>query len=146
MADATSLRDAPGRSAFVLDDEAGVRVIILHALRRHGFDALEFATPDPMLTRLAAAPPDLLVLDLELGQSDAVEVMGRLAGLKYGGSVLLISGRDEGTLAEIARIGEGQGLAMLPPLRKPFRSKQLVERLAALPRVAQITPTAGAVR
>jgi DNA-binding response OmpR family regulator len=89
------------------------------------------------LEKLASASPALIVLDFELGRSDAVEVMGQLAGLKYAGAVLLISGRDEETLGDIRRIGEQQGLTMLVPLRKPFRSKELSNRLATLGTDAQ---------
>jgi DNA-binding response OmpR family regulator len=132
MADAALPRDPSARAAYVLDDEAGVRAIILHVLKGNGFAALEFSTPAPMLAKVESAPPALIILDLELGQSDAVQVMGQLASLKYAGNVLLISGRDEETLGDIRRIGEQQGLTMLPSLRKPFRSKDLVNRLAAL--------------
>ena len=132
MVDAASPPDAGARAAYVLDDEAGIRAIILHVLKGNGFAGLEFSTPPPMLAKVEAAPPTLIILDLELGQSDAVEVMSQLADLKYAGTVLLISGRDEGTLADIRRIGEQQGLMMLDPLRKPFRSKELANRLAAL--------------
>jgi two-component system chemotaxis response regulator CheY len=136
MADAPS-PDSGARAAYVLDDEAGVRAIILHLLKSNGFAGFEFSSPQPMLEKLASASPALIVLDFELGRSDAVEVMGQLAGLKYAGAVLLISGRDEETLGDIRRIGEQQGLTMLVPLRKPFRSKELSNRLATLGTDAQ---------
>jgi hypothetical protein len=71
------------------------------------------------------------VLDLSLGQSDAVEVIHQLEAGKYQGKVLqLISGRDETTLNEITQIGEKHGLKMLPPLKKPFRPADLKQRLS----------------
>jgi EAL domain-containing protein (putative c-di-GMP-specific phosphodiesterase class I) len=70
------------------------------------------------------------VLDLALGQSDAVEIIRRLETLKYKGSILLVSGRDAATLAEIAQIGERHGMVMLEPLRKPFRPNDIRRRLA----------------
>jgi EAL domain-containing protein (putative c-di-GMP-specific phosphodiesterase class I)/FixJ family two-component response regulator len=126
----------PAPDAYVLDDDPGVRATVLHALKGIGYEALDFSTPAPMLARLETAPPDVLVLDLSLGQSDAVEVMRQLADLNYHGKVLLISGHDEVTLAEIQRIGEQHGLAMLPSLRKPFRASDLKNRLARAPQVA----------
>jgi EAL domain-containing protein (putative c-di-GMP-specific phosphodiesterase class I) len=71
----------------------------------------------------------LVVLDLALGQSDAVEVIRKLDVLKFPGMVLLISGRDEATLAEIERIGRSHGLWMAPSLQKPFRAAALKARL-----------------
>ena len=80
---------------------------------------------------LEISPPDLVVLDLALGQSDAVEIIRRLEILKYKGSILLVSGRDAATLLEIAQIGERHGMVMLPPLRKPFRANDIRSILAA---------------
>jgi CheY-like chemotaxis protein len=97
-----------------------------------------------MLQKLdASAPPEVVILDLSLGQSDAVEVIRQLSTLKYQGNVLLISGHDEATLADIQRVGERHGLAMLPSLRKPFRAGDLKSRLTAAPRVAEAPPAAG---
>jgi EAL domain-containing protein (putative c-di-GMP-specific phosphodiesterase class I) len=42
-----------------------------------------------------------------------------------------MSGRDEGTLADINKVGMSHGLAMLPWLKKPFRPADLRERLVA---------------
>ena len=131
-------------SAYVLDDDPGVRATVLHALKGIGYGAEEFSAPAPMLAQLAAAPPDVVVLDLSLGQSDAVEVMRQLADRGYRGNVLLISGHDQATLDEIGRIGEQHGLAMLPSLRKPFRASDLKSRLAKAPRVATAPAGVGA--
>ena len=117
--------------AYVLDDEAGIRDFVCRVLRRNGFSAVQFSSIRSMLKTFTVEPPDFLVLDLALGQSDAVEVMQHLEHLSYRGKVLLISGRDEGTLREIQHIGKCRGLAMLPPLRKPFRGGELKERLLA---------------
>src|SRR2546427_6125398 len=96
-----------------------------------GFFASQFSAPMPFFIELKVAPPEVIVLDLALGQSDAVEVIRQLDTLKYKGKVLLISGRDESVLAEIERIGRSHGLAMLPSLQKPFRVADLKERLNA---------------
>src|SRR5947208_9065885 len=83
----------------------------------------------PFLTEVTRVPPELIVLDLALGQSDAIEMIRHLEVLKYTGNVLLISGRGETTLIEVTQIGERYGLRMLPPLKKPFRSADLQARL-----------------
>src|SRR5262249_3724983 len=48
-----------------------------------------------------------------------------------------------GTLIEITQIGERRGLAMLPPLGKPFRAHDLKSRVAA-PQVEPQPPTPAA--
>jgi two-component system, cell cycle response regulator len=118
-------------SAYVLDDDPRIAALVCKVLGACGIVAREFTSPEPFLAELGDSPPELVVLDLSLGQSDAVEIIRHLEILKYKGKVLLISGRDETTLVEIAHIGERHGLRMLTPLRKPFRPADLRQRLAA---------------
>src|SRR5467141_4130728 len=105
-------------SAYVLDDDAQIGTVVCQVLGRCGFTPQQFTSAAPFFAELENASPDLVVLDLALGQSDAVEVMRRLEVLSFKGKVLLISGRDEATLIEITQIGERRGLAMLLPLAK----------------------------
>jgi diguanylate cyclase (GGDEF)-like protein len=141
---------APGpsfpASAFVLDDEPEIAVLIGKVLAACGIAPRQFTAPEPFLAELEVSPPALVVVDLSLGQSDAVEVIRHLEILKYRGEVLLISGRDEATLVDIAQIGERHGLTMLAPLRKPFRAADLKQRLASRhddPRPGQTRPAAA---
>jgi two-component system cell cycle response regulator len=120
-------------SAYVLDDEPQIAALVCKVLGACGIVARQFTSPEPFLAELEDSPPDLIVLDLSLGQSDAVEIIRHLEILKYQGKVLLISGRDEATLIEIAQIGGRHGLKMLTPLRKPFRPADLKQRLTAPP-------------
>jgi EAL domain-containing protein (putative c-di-GMP-specific phosphodiesterase class I)/FixJ family two-component response regulator len=128
---------ASGRStgplAYILDDEPQVRAIVGKVLAAIGFAPQQFATPLAMFAALGKASSELIVLDLALGQSDAVEVIRHLEILRYPGKVLLISGRDHGTLGEIQRIGERHGLTMLTPVQKPFRVADIRASLAAVP-------------
>src|SRR5665213_4471477 len=81
-ADMTSREDVTARSAYVLDDDPGVRASVRLILTSIGYDALAFSAPAAMLAKLRASPPEVVVLDLALGQSDAVEVVRQLAILK----------------------------------------------------------------
>src|ERR1700694_1387589 len=139
-ADIVSPKDTTARAVYVLDDDPRVRASIFHVLIASGYHALEFSEPPPMLELLKAAPPEVVVLDLALGQSDAVDVIRQLAMQKYQGKLLLISGHDQTMLDEIQRIGERHGLAMLPSLRKPFRASDIKERLVSLPRPPKVIP------
>jgi diguanylate cyclase (GGDEF)-like protein len=119
---------AAGR-AYILDDEPQIGVLVGRVLQACGFTPRQFTSPAPFLEELKASPPELIVLDLALGQSDAIEVIRELEANQFRGKVLLISGRDETTLREIAQIGEKHGLLMLPPLKKPFRPADVKQRL-----------------
>jgi len=118
--------------AYVLDDDPRVRTIVCNILASIGYVPRQFAGLVPFFGGLKNAAPELIVLDLILGQSDAIEVIRYLEAFRYRGKVLLTSSRDFATLSEIQRIGEDHGLTMLPPVQKPFQAADLKNRLAAV--------------
>ena len=123
-------QSCPG-TAYVLDDDPQIGELVGEVLDACGVASRQFTSPAQFLAELELSVPTLIVLDLSLGQSDAVEIIRHLEVIEYQGNVLLISGRDETTLNEIAQIGERRGLAMLPPLKKPFRAGDLKRRLSS---------------
>ena len=138
------------RSAFVLDDDLRIGTVVCKALVMSGLEPRQFTDPMQFLAELKRSSPDLIMLDLALGDTDAIEVIRRLEVLKFTGRVLLISGRHEGALAEIESIGRSHGLHMLPSLQKPFRIAELKARLefqpgriAAKPQVSRDEPAAA---
>src|SRR5215471_9918657 len=90
-----------GRIAYVLDDEAQIGAFVCEVLIANGFEARQFADPLAFLAAVKAHAPQLTVVDLALGHSDAVEVIRQLEAAHFKGGILLMSGRDEGTLADI---------------------------------------------
>lgn len=123
--------------AYVIDDEAGAATVVCKLLAALGFRAEAFTDPGHFLVRTKTHPPDFAIVDLALGQSDAVEIIRQLKIIGFRGAVALISGRDQVMLDEIGRIGLRHGLAMLPSLRKPFRMDDLKKALAAHPTRAE---------
>jgi len=119
--------------AYVLDDDSEICALISRMLQAEGFVAVPFTNPDLCLRQLKTSDdysvPKIIVLDLSLGKTDAIEVLNQLNILKYKGRVLLISGKDESALLEIERMGSSRGLMMLPSLKKPFRKDDLTKRL-----------------
>ena len=126
--------------AFVLDDEVAVATMICKQLAMLGMEAWQYTDPAKFLTSLRVSQPKLVVVDLALGRSDAVEVIQKLDRLKFQGRVLLVSGRDERTLSQIEKIGRSRGLHMLPSLQKPFRTADLKNRCE---QPAEDNPTAS---
>lgn len=112
------------QTALVLDDEVQIGSFVCKALTSFGVVAEHFTDPLQFLLEVKRVPPDLLVLDLALGRSDAVDVIRKLEFLKFAGRVILISGHDQATLHEFERIGRAHGLRMLPSLHKPFRTAE----------------------
>jgi EAL domain-containing protein (putative c-di-GMP-specific phosphodiesterase class I)/CheY-like chemotaxis protein len=116
--------------AFVVDDDPQIRTVVANVLTSSGYIAHQVASGLEVEAALLQWPPAVIVLDLSLGNSDAIEVIRNLSGIQYRGAVILISGRDEATVAEVQEIGKRRGLTMLEPMGKPFRVETMRERLA----------------
>jgi EAL domain-containing protein (putative c-di-GMP-specific phosphodiesterase class I) len=126
--------DGSAPSAFVVDDEPQVRSFVSNVLATAGFRTDQFSSSSEVEAALPRLMPQLIILDLSLGDSDAIEVIRALAAVRYRGDVLLISGHDSATLDEVQKIGRLRGIKMLEALRKPFRIDQLRERIAPVRR------------
>jgi EAL domain-containing protein (putative c-di-GMP-specific phosphodiesterase class I) len=130
------------RTAYVLDDDHNVRLTVSRILSTAGYQTHEFSAPAPMLNAVSATVPHVIILDLALSESDAVDVIRLLGRQGYRGNVLLISGHGETVIKDCQRIGERYGLRMLAALPKPFRAKELLRRLTTLsqsPEVPAVT-------
>lgn len=129
----TSPANAPvGRSCFVIDDDAGICKALSFTLRKLGFATTEIATPPGLEDALETDVPDLIFLDLGLGQSGAMDILPILSQHGYEGPVQLMSGRSQAVLDEIVTAGEQIGLTMLPALEKPFRMGVVKDLVAGL--------------
>jgi EAL domain-containing protein (putative c-di-GMP-specific phosphodiesterase class I) len=117
------------RIAYILDDEPEFRDFITQIATGAGFSTRSFDDVTSLEMALTEAVPEIIVLDLSLGDSDGIDVIRSLAASRFGGAVLLISGRDADTIGEVSTIGARHGLTMLPFLQKPFLLEQFTERL-----------------
>jgi EAL domain-containing protein (putative c-di-GMP-specific phosphodiesterase class I) len=119
--------------AFVLDEEPKVGAVACRLLSEIGIGARNFDSAEQFLREIGRCSPDLLMLDLALGNTDAIEIIRQLEAIKFNGKVLLVSSRDQATLAEIEEIGRARALFMLPSLRKPLGLAGIKERLHGSP-------------
>lgn len=133
--------DFPEPAAFVVDDEVQVRTFVSNVLHQAGFQTHQFTSAEEVEAALPKLTPKLIVLDLSLGDSDAIEVLRNLAAVRFHGDVVLISGHDATTVDEVQKIGEHRGLNMLEPLRKPFRVNELRERVSPVNKDTRNTDT-----
>jgi EAL domain-containing protein (putative c-di-GMP-specific phosphodiesterase class I)/CheY-like chemotaxis protein len=133
-------RPAPGSTcervqpdAFVIDDEDGIRKFICAVLEDLGVLAQGFPTADEAISALEHGKPDIVFLDIALGQSDAIDVIRMLGQRHYSGMVQLMSGSRSALLDDVHRVGAKHGLNMCPPLEKPFRKEAIRRAVARLP-------------
>jgi EAL domain-containing protein (putative c-di-GMP-specific phosphodiesterase class I)/FixJ family two-component response regulator len=129
---------------FIVDDEPGIQNILSNAATGHGFQVKCFRNAAKALKALETIKPAILFLDVSLEGSDAIDVIRGLGDAGFRGTVQLVSGKDAVTLEEVKRVGERHSLAMLPPLRKPFRleaARTIVREFLARP-VQKVEPAA----
>ncbi len=133
QADAAGAAEMPApRSCFVIDDDAGICKALSFTLRRLGFTTNEIATPGALESALETEVPDLIFLDLGLGQAGAMDILPILSQHGYEGPVQLMSGRSQAVLDEVVAVGQEFGLTMLPALEKPFRMGVIKDLVAGL--------------
>ncbi|BCJ91536.1 diguanylate phosphodiesterase [Terrihabitans soli] len=123
----TSSAPTPGGPAahrqlcYILDNDAPVRRIISFGAARKNFRSVECPSLGALIERTVAERPDLIFIDIEGADSDAVEALRHLEKANYDGVVHLMSRREPALLETLAEIGVTRGLVMGHRLHKPFR-------------------------
>ena len=114
----------------IVDGKPHIRTFLASAFEELGFIAEECARVSDVAAALVGAPPDLIVLGLLLPESEVTKTLHVLARSRFGGKVMLFGGRGSTVLLALHDLGEQTGLAMLPPLRTPFRDSDLRENVS----------------
>jgi phosphate regulon transcriptional regulator PhoB len=119
---------------LIVEDEPDIRNLIVHHLAGDGFRCRTAATGAEALTRVRAAVPDLVVLDLMLPEMSGLEVCRRLRGDPATAAVPIIMLTAKAD--EVDRI-VGLELGADDYVAKPFSPKELVARVRAVLRRAR---------
>jgi len=115
--------------AGVCEDNDELRGVVRDALVRDGFAVRATASGAEAVTRFAAEPPDVLVLDIGLPDADGRDVCQALRARGVAAPVLFLTARD--TLSD--RLS-GFGAGGDDYLVKPFALAELLVRVHALVR------------
>nr|WP_239591014.1 response regulator transcription factor [Vitreimonas flagellata] len=111
---------------LVVDDDPHIRDVICYALEKAGMNAVTAQDGAEALSKLEAAPPDLVVLDIGMPEMDGLEVCRRIR--RHGDTpILFLSARSD----EIDRI-VGLELGGDDYVTKPFSPRELVARVSAI--------------
>ena len=112
---------APSAVCFIIEDDPAIGRFIARALRGFGVESRHFASVDALVEGMGSSPPDLVFLDISLGDTDAVDAIRALAAHEITSPIQLMSGTNSGLLEDVRRVGLRHGLRMRPVLSKPFR-------------------------
>jgi two-component system response regulator MprA len=118
-------------NVLVVDDDAAVRNSLDRALRLNGYDVDLAADGVDALNRVAASPPDAIVLDVLMPNMDGLEVCRRMRSLGDLTPILMLTAQD-GVSERVAGLDAGAD----DYLPKPFALEELLARLRALLRRA----------
>ena len=116
----------PGRHVLVVDDDTQLREQVVAYLTEHGFQVHAAADARQMDSALAAAPIDLVVLDLMLPGEDGLSICRRLSA-EGGPAIIMVSAMGE----EIDRV-LGLELGADDYLAKPCSPRELLARVRAV--------------
>jgi two-component system OmpR family response regulator len=119
-------------SVLVVDDEPNIRDLLAQTLRLTGFDVRVAGDGRTALASVSAAPPDLVVLDIALGDLDGIAVARHLRAGGHDVPVLFLTARDavEDRIAGLTAGGDDY-------VTKPFSLEEVVLRIRAILRRAQ---------
>jgi EAL domain-containing protein (putative c-di-GMP-specific phosphodiesterase class I)/CheY-like chemotaxis protein len=114
----------------IVDGKPHIRTFLASALEELGFITGECACVSDVTAALADDPPDVIVLGLLIPESEVTKTLHVLSRAGFAGKVMLFGGRASTVLLALHDLGEQVGLAMLPPLRTPFRDNDLRQNLS----------------
>ena len=115
---------------LVVDDEPGIVEFIAEVAVDMGYEVATADGASRFLRIVKEFVPTVIVLDLQLPQSDGVELLRTVGDLGSSAKVLLISGMDKRVMSATRELGMSRGVAMLGILPKPLLIEDLEAKLS----------------
>lgn len=119
---------------LLVDDDKNIREVVRFALSRAGHDVIEAADGRAALEAFAAHAVDAIVLDIIMPEEDGLEVCRKIRAQSTV-PILFLSSRDD----EFDRV-LGLEIGGDDYVTKPFSPRELVARVKAMLRRAQMQP------
>lgn len=138
---AGNLKNTNARYAIVFDDQIEIAELATRRLEHLGFAVEIAADKDAFVASVGVRHPDLILLDLSLGDTDAIEMFAVLQECGYRGPVILMSGHSGTVLDHACRVGRESGIAIAGVLKKPFHQRDLRALVSGVLDVTPDTPS-----
>lgn len=116
---------------LLLDDDAFMLALLADLIEELGhYQVFAETGSRAALASLRERAPHLLICDLAMPDMDGIEFLRCAAWEQFRGSVVLLSGVDEGVLQAARRLALAQGITVLDACPKPLQREQLAGLLA----------------
>ena len=114
---------------YLLEDDAGIRKLIVYTLKGGGMDAEGFALPSLFYEALEHELPELILLDIMLPEEDGLSVLSRLRSNPLTASIpVMILTAKSSEFDKVIGLDSGADDYMT----KPFGMMELLSRVKAL--------------
>jgi EAL domain-containing protein (putative c-di-GMP-specific phosphodiesterase class I) len=123
-----------GSRLLVIDDEPEFGALIKKAAETLGFEVVVSDDPSNFASLARSFRPTVIMLDLNMPDTDGIQLLRQLAVDRCTAAVVLSSGADARVLEVAMRLGQERGLTMSGTLPKPFRIEALRAMLAGFGR------------
>ena len=124
---------------YIVEDDDGIREMVMYALRTAGFDAYGIADGDQLFPLLDEGIPDMILLDIMLPGSDGITLLQKLKQTDRYKKIPVIMLTAKGS--EIDRI-KGLDLGADDYITKPFSVMEVISRIKAVLRRSAAEPDA----
>jgi len=123
------ISDFSAPQLIVVDDEAGICHFVAAVATQVGFRPVSASNARELFAHLNQLIPEIIVLDLNMTDTDGVQVLAELANRRLGTKIILFSGSDLRVIETVRQLAEDQGLTISATLQKPVRKAHLFEIL-----------------
>jgi len=117
---------------LVVDDDPTICESVRIIGEKSGFIVTTTMTTDDFQAKYPYVNPEVILLDLNLGKTDGIELLRWLANIKSSSRIIIISGSDEKTINSVASLGRSQNLHILAALTKPLDTAYLRSLLQSI--------------
>jgi len=128
---------------LIVEDEPDIRELVVHHLKREGYQVSAASSGEEALRQVQAAPPDLVILDLMMPAMNGLEVCRRLRQDPVTASLPIVMLTAKGD--EVDRV-LGLEIGADDYVVKPFSPKELLARVRAVLRRSRAAPGAAPLR
>ena len=128
---------------FCVEDDTGIRDLMIYALNSSGFEAEGFADGEALFAALASKTPELIMLDIMLPGEDGISILKKLRSSSMTADIPVIMATAKGT--EYDKV-IGLDLGADDYLAKPFGMMEMVSRVRAVLRRSAPRPAERLLR